>query len=267
VKYPQSNRVIWSLYLGYSFVNNIKTVYRLTLAVTFVPFPGMDSILMHQVFIMAICVQTRLKYFFLLPADCSEAGNELQLDYHDMGTIQEELVRDALESKAQYAAVVDTARISFHEEFRKACERNACGRYNTCWVGPPAIGPIAELIAKVSKYPHGLLFQTVHQIGSSLDWKGMMAAAEDHKKIFRSLMAKISSGYHFQDILPLDAGCCKICKNCTYLKGKPCRHPDKAVSSVEAYGIDVTALEKEAGIPYYNGKNTVSYVGLILYRE
>jgi hypothetical protein len=27
------------------------------------------------------------------------------------------------------------------------------------------------------------------------------------------------------------------------------------------------ALEKEAGIPYYNGKNTVSYVGLILFEE
>jgi hypothetical protein len=34
---------------------------------------------------------------------------------------------------------------------------------------------------------------------------------------------------------------------------------------VEAYGIDVMALEKSAGIPYYNGKNTVSYVGLILF--
>jgi hypothetical protein len=36
---------------------------------------------------------------------------------------------------------------------------------------------------------------------------------------------------------------------------------------VEAYGIDVMALEKSAGIPYYNGKNTISYVGLILFRE
>jgi predicted metal-binding protein len=184
-----------------------------------------------------------------------------------METIKEKLVRDALESNAQYSAIVDIEKISFHEEFRKACERNACGRYNTCWVGPPAIGPIAELIAKVRKYPHGLLFQTVHQIKSSFDWKGMMKAAEIHEEVFRDLLAKVKAKYHFRDLLPLNAGCCKICKECAYLKGRPCRHPDEAVSSVEAYGIDVTAMEKEAGIPYYNGKNTVSYVGLILFNE
>ncbi|KJR47546.1 hypothetical protein UF75_2047 [Desulfosporosinus sp. I2] len=34
---------------------------------------------------------------------------------------------------------------------------------------------------------------------------------------------------------------------------------------MEACGIDVMALEKTCGMPYYNGKNTVSYVGLILF--
>lgn len=184
-----------------------------------------------------------------------------------MDAIQEQLIKDVLESKAQYAAIVDTAKLSFHEEFRKACERNACGRYNTCWVGPPAIGPISELIERVKKYPHGLLFQTVHQIESSLDWDGMMKAAKIHEKIFRDLLKKVKNKYYFQELLPLNAGCCRVCKKCAYLKGKPCRHPDKAVSSVEAYGIDVIAMEKEAGIPYYNGKNTVSYVGLILFNE
>jgi predicted metal-binding protein len=184
-----------------------------------------------------------------------------------MAIIQEALIKDALEANAQFAAIVDIAKIHFHEEFRTACERNACGRYNTCWVGPPAIGPISECIAKVRKYPQGLLFQTVHQIESSLDWKGMMRSADDHKKVFRSLIRRIKRKYHFNELFPLDAGCCKICKTCAYLKGKPCRHPDEAVSSVEACGIDVIAMEKEAGIPYYNGPNTVSYVGLILFQE
>jgi predicted metal-binding protein len=184
-----------------------------------------------------------------------------------MGTIQHELVKDALESKAQHAAIVDTPKIHFHEEFRAACKSNACGRYDTCWVGPPAIGSIAECIEKVKRFPHGLLFQTVHQVESSFDWEGMMRAEDNHKKVFRNLLAKIKGKYYFNKLLPLDAGCCKICKKCAYLKGKPCRHPDEAVSSIEAYGIDVTAMEKEAGIPYYNGKNTVSYVGLILFSE
>jgi predicted metal-binding protein len=179
----------------------------------------------------------------------------------------DELVRDALESKAQYAAIADTSKISFREEFRKACERNACGRYNTNWMGPPAVGPILELMEKVRKYRHGLLFQTVHQVRSSFDMKGMIEGAKIHEGVFRDLLSKLTAKYHFRELLPLNAGCCRICERCAYLDSEPCRHPDQAASSVEAYGIDVMSMEKEAGIPYYNGKNTVSYVGLILFNE
>jgi hypothetical protein len=54
---------------------------------------------------------------------------------------------------------------------------------------------------------------------------------------------------------------------CGYLVGEECQFPDKAVSSVEANGIDVIALVKTSGIPYNNGKNTVSYVALILFNR
>jgi predicted metal-binding protein len=179
----------------------------------------------------------------------------------------DDLVKDALESKATRSAIVDTAEISFHEEFRKACERNACGQYNSNWMGPPAIGPVAQLISKVRKYKQGLLFQTVHPVSGSFDLEGMREGRKIHEQVFRDLLKKMKNKYDFEDLLPLSAGCCRICPKCAYLDDEPCRHPDEAVSSLEAYGIDVAALEKSAGIPYHNGKNTVSYVGLILFME
>jgi predicted metal-binding protein len=178
-----------------------------------------------------------------------------------------ELIKDALESNATHAAMADVSKIKFHEDFRKACERNACGKFNTNWMGPPAIGPINELMERARKYKHGLLFQTVHNTSNSFDLKGMFEAARIHEKIFRGLLERIKRKYNFKDMLPLNAGCCSICPKCAYLDGETCRHPDQAVASVEAYGIDVMRLEKDSGIPYYNGKNTVSYVGLILFNE
>jgi len=179
----------------------------------------------------------------------------------------DDLVKDALESKATRAAIVDAAEIRFHEEFRKACERNACGQYNTNWMGPPAIGPIGQLAGMVRKYKQGLLFQTVHPVSGSFDLKGMLEGKKIHEQVFRDLLKKIKNKYDFEDLLPLNAGCCQICPKCAYLDDEPCRHPDEAVSSLEAYGIDVVALEKSVGMPYHNGKNTVSYVGLILFKE
>ncbi|MGD0152685.1 MAG: DUF2284 domain-containing protein [Thermacetogeniaceae bacterium] len=179
----------------------------------------------------------------------------------------DDLVRDALESGATHAAMVDTSKITFHEEFRQACEKNVCRKYNTNWMGPPAIGPISELMERARKYRQGLLFQTVHQLARTFDYQGMLEGGRIHERVFRTLLEKIRAKYTFSEMLPLNAGCCSICERCAYLDQEPCRHPDLAVSSVEAYGIDVMALEKNAGIPYYNGKDTVSYVGLILFNE
>ena len=71
--------------------------------------------------------------------------------------------------------------------------------------------------------------------------------------------------YPEEELLPLDKGCCSICPRCAYLDKEPCRNPDEALSSIEAYGMNVIALQKSAGLPYYGGKNTVLYVGLILF--
>jgi predicted metal-binding protein len=178
-----------------------------------------------------------------------------------------DLVKIALESNATDAAILDTSTIQFHEDFRKACEKNFCRRYDTNWMGPPAIGPIAELMKKATQYSQGMLFQTVHSIASNFDMKGMVEAAKVHEKVFRDLLDRIRKEYPSEDILPLNAGCCHICEKCGYLDGEPCRHPDQAVSSVEAYGMNVIALQKSAGLTYYHGKNSVTYVGMILFKK
>jgi predicted metal-binding protein len=179
----------------------------------------------------------------------------------------DDLIKEALEADATHAAMADVSKIQFREEVRDACARNSCGNYDTNWMGPPAIGSIKDLMERARKYKHGLLFQTVCNVKSSFDLKGMIKGAEVHKKVFRSVIERIKKKYNIKDMLPLNAGCCRICKKCAYLDGEPCRNPDEAVSSVEAYGIDVVRMEKDAGMPYYNGKNTISYVGLILFNE
>ncbi|MCR4435555.1 MAG: DUF2284 domain-containing protein [Clostridiales bacterium] len=184
----------------------------------------------------------------------------MPIDFND-------LVKDALELNAKHAAIADTAKIKFHEDYRKACERNVCRKYDTNWMGPPAIGPIDELMNRARQFKQGLLIQTVYQLSSPFDVKGMEEATKVHEATFRRILAHIRNKYQFKEMLPLNAGCCSLCPRCAYLDKEPCRHPDEAVSSVEAYGIEVMTLEKSCGIPIYNGKNTVSCVALILFNE
>jgi predicted metal-binding protein len=177
----------------------------------------------------------------------------------------DQLVEKAKESGAARAAILDTSDIQFSEEFRKACERNTCGKYGANWMCPPGVGPFEELKAKALSFSRGLVFQTIHQLEDSFDFEGAVEAAKKHEEVFRNILASIRSDGNFQEILGLNVGDCKVCDKCTYLDGEECRYPDKAVASVESYGIDVNALVSGCGIPYINGPNTVSYVGLFLF--
>jgi predicted metal-binding protein len=177
----------------------------------------------------------------------------------------DDLIRIATEQGADQAAILKTSDIQFHEDFRKACEKNACGKYDTNWMGPPAVGPISLLKERVLRFPQGILFQTTHPVASNFDMKGMSAAAVVHNDIFRVILGKIREAYPEAETLPLDAGCCSVCEKCAYVDGIPCRNPDLAVSSVEAYGINVIALQKTTGIPCFYDKTTVCFVGLILF--
>ena len=175
------------------------------------------------------------------------------------------LIEDALELNAARAVVADSSIISFREEFRKACERNACGKYGTNWMGPPAVGTVNELMTRARAYPYGLLLQTVHEVSSSFDMKGMMAGGKAFGETFRRVLSCMREKHGMTNVLPLGAGCCSVCPKCAYLDGEPCRHPDQALSSLEAYGMDVMTLARDMGIPYRGGPKSVGFFGLILF--
>lgn len=182
-----------------------------------------------------------------------------------METTYSDLVQEVLALHATRAVITEVAKIKFNEELRKLCEQNHCGSYNKNWMCPPVVGPIAELHLRALKFKRGLLFQTVHQLEDSLDWEGMQEGKAKHTAIFRKMVESMQNNPAYKEILPMNAGACTYCPQCSYPFGEKCRFPDKAVSSVEANGIDVMALVKDNGIPYNNGENTVSYVSLILF--
>ena len=175
------------------------------------------------------------------------------------------LADKAKQSGAAAAGVVKTSDIQFSEEFRTLCEQNSCGKYDTNWMCPPGVGPFDELKAKVLKLSEGVVFQTVYKLEDSFDFEGMTQAGKVHDEIFIKILNFIRSDDGCKEVFPLNVGECKICEKCTYPDGDKCRLPEKAVASLESYGIDVNALLTGCGIAYNNGPNTVSFVGLFLF--
>lgn len=143
------------------------------------------------------------------------------------------LRRFILDAGAFRAGTVDVDMIPFEPEFRKLCERNACGMYGRSWMCPPDVGPVEALIAQAQQFRRALVFQTVNPLEDGYDFEGMLAAGGEMNRLTASIRQKLAELDIRRYLLP-GAGGCRVCPRCAKGSGQPCRHPERALSSLEA---------------------------------
>lgn len=173
-------------------------------------------------------------------------------------------VQTALALGAHRAAVIPVKDIVLDAGFRELCAANTCGQYGRCWMCPPDVGDIQELMQRVRGFGWALVYQTVGQLEDSYDIEGMNEAGSRHNTLARQLRERLRDGV-FAGALHLAAGSCRVCERCARVDGQPCRFPDQALPSLEAHGIHVSKLAESAGMKYINGQNTVTYFGAVLF--
>ncbi len=154
-----------------------------------------------------------------------------------------------------------SSSVPFDEEVRKMCKQNTCGNYGKSWTCPPALDSIDKLKLKLSSYSRFIIFDRIYPLEDSFDWEGMVNSAKDFQLRIHDLKKKILSMAPDFNFMTLGAGACQLCKTCSYQQQKPCKKPDDAIFSVEAFGVDVMKMMKENGMNYNNGKNTITYIG------
>ena len=174
-----------------------------------------------------------------------------------------QLPEKIVEKGAFKAAFVPISEVKTDVIFRTMCESNACGKYGKCWTCPPDAGNIHDLINSLQAFSRVLVYQTVSELEDSFDIEGMYEAGNRHNKLLQSLMELYNESTLGCQVMHLGAGGCKFCERCAKEDGIPCRFPDKAVSSLETYGINVSELAKSGGMKYINGQDTVTYFGAI----
>jgi len=174
------------------------------------------------------------------------------------------LVADVLALGATRAAVIDVAAVETDAAFRDMCAANACGMYGKCWMCPPDIGGIDEMMADIRRYDRVLVYQTVGELEDSYDFENMQATGARHNKLAQKLRG-VFSARGVANPLHLGAGGCRVCPTCAKRTNAPCRNPELAMTSLEAYGINVSRLAAAAGMKYINGQNTVTYFGAVFF--
>ena len=149
-------------------------------------------------------------------------------------------------------------------EVREMCASGRCLKYDRCWSCPPACGSLEETARRMGRYRRGLLVQTVGELEDEFDSRGIAQAQARHKAAFSALGRQPRP--LDPDCLPLSAGACTLCHKCTW-PDRPCRFPDKRLSSMEAYGLLVSRICLSSGLKYNYGRGTISFTSCILFEK
>lgn len=181
-------------------------------------------------------------------------------------SIRDKIIEIVHRHKIDKFGFVPLEKMVFDKSFHDACAANRCGKYGTNWSCPPGAGSFESLRRRVHGFKKALVVQTVWQLEDSFDIEGMLNSGRKHNALFRQLSSDLRTVLQ-KPPLVLSAGACDLCETCSYILRRPCPRPDQAMGSLEAHGIDVTALVRSCGLNYNNGPNTVSYVGVVMFND
>lgn len=147
---------------------------------------------------------------------------------------------------------------------REMCAADRCRMYGKNWSCPPHCGSLEQCGNEIRRYSSGILLQSVGELEDNWDFAGMQALEAAHTARFVSFAARcMDAGIA---ALPLGSGCCSVCSVCA-CPDEPCRFPKRKIVSMEAYGLLVSQVCTDCGVPYYYGKNKLAYTSCVLFQS
>lgn len=173
----------------------------------------------------------------------------------------ESLLELAEQAEFSHYGPLNVAALEFRPEVREMCAVDKCRSYGRSWTCPPHCGTLEEMAARAQGYPMGILVQSTAELEDDFDIETMMDTERVHKERFVRLCEAVRG--QTARCLPMAAGTCTICAQCT-CPDAPCRFPDRAIPSMEACGLVVSQVCESSGLPYYYGPQTLTYTSCIL---
>jgi predicted metal-binding protein len=152
------------------------------------------------------------------------------------------------------------------ERIRGYCVDNRCGSYNANHMCPPRVGSLEEMETALRGFRRSVLLQYSRQMDVANDLEGVIRTKlEFHHLILRLERRLKKRGA--PRLWGLIGGNCGLCQVCTAVEDKPCRHPEKARTSMEAIGVDVIALLEKLGLDGQFHPDRIMWTGCILFGE
>ena len=163
------------------------------------------------------------------------------------------------------AAVLPVKDTPVDGSFRKFCEDNLCGKYNANYSCPPGCGTVEQVRQRLFAGEKALVLQTIHHIGSYENKEAILRS----KKNLNVEILKLTEQLRLEgiDCFCLGYGGCPLCDPCKQVEGEPCAFPEKRISCMSAYCIDVGKLAGKCGMEFAWLPEKLYLFGVIVLRK
>ena len=169
------------------------------------------------------------------------------------------------EEEGFHAAVISAKDIPVDGSFRKFCEDNLCGKYNANYSCPPACGTVEEVRDRLFAADKALVLQTIHEIGSYENKEAILKSKKNLNLAILRLTEELRKAG--MDCFCLGYGGCPLCDPCKQVAGEPCTFPEKRISCISAYCIDVGKLANRCGLEFAWVPEKLFLFGMIVFNE
>ena len=171
-----------------------------------------------------------------------------------------------LAEKADFrAAVISAKDIPVDGSFRKFCEDNLCGKYNANYSCPPGCGTVEEVHERLFSADKALVLQSIHEIGSYENKEAILKSKKDLNVAVLQMTDMLrKDGIN---CFCLGYGGCPLCDPCKQVAGEPCVFPEKRISCMSAYCIDVGKLAQKCKMEFAWVPEKLFLFGMIVIRE
>ena len=162
------------------------------------------------------------------------------------------------------AALISTKQIIVDGKFRPYCEENLCGNYGANYACPPDCGTVEEVRERLMAQERALVVQSVWNVGSYENKKAVLESKKTHNAAILRLTEKLRQvgleGFC------LGYGGCPLCDPCKRETNEPCAFPEKRISCMSAYCIDVAKLAAECGLSFDWQQDKLYLFGMFAYK-
>lgn len=180
-------------------------------------------------------------------------------------TMTDKELLELAEAEGFHAATIPAKDVPVDGTFRRFCEDNLCGKYNANYSCPPACGTVEDVHRRLLSADKALVLQTIHEIGSYENKEVILKSKKDLNLAILHLTEELRQ--EGMNCFCLGYGGCPLCDPCKQVKGETCAFPERRISCMSAYCIDVGKLAGKCGLEFAWVPEKLFLFGMIVFRK